>query len=78
MNVFVSYWFMRLLQQRKFEWEEFFPVGIYLRKVTIRNTRRMREICSKLTIETREQRHSHLIPLETTKKPKLFWCFEEV
>ena len=32
-----------------------FPVGIYLVKVNIGNTRRMCEICSELTIKTPEQ-----------------------
>ena len=32
-----------------------FPAGIYLRKVSNRNTRIRCEICSKLTIETLEQ-----------------------
>ena len=33
------------------------PAGIYLLKVNNRNTRKMCEICSKLTIKTPEQRH---------------------
>ena len=34
-----------------------FPVGIYLLKVNIRNTRTRCEICSKLTIKMPERRH---------------------
>ena len=33
------------------------PVGIYLLKVNIRNTRTKCEICSNLTIKTPERRH---------------------
>ena len=36
-----------------------FPAGIYLLKVTDRNTRTMCEICSELTIKTPKQRHWH-------------------
>ena len=32
------------------------PVGIYLLKINNRNTRKRSEICSKLTIKTRERR----------------------
>ena len=35
-----------------------FPAGIYLLKVNNRNTRTRCEICSKLTINTPERRHS--------------------
>ena len=34
-----------------------YPVGIYLLKVSNRNTRTRCEICSKLTIKTLERRH---------------------
>ena len=33
------------------------PVNIYVLKVSNRNTRKRREICSKLTIKTPEQRY---------------------
>ena len=36
-----------------------YPANIYLFKVNNRNTTKMCEICSKLTIKTPEQRHGH-------------------
>ena len=36
-----------------------FPVGIYLLKVSDRNTRTKCEICSELTIKTQERRQWH-------------------
>ena len=40
-------------------WFNYFPVNIYLFTVTNRNTRKRCEICSKITTNTREQRHCH-------------------
>ena len=37
------------------------PAGIYLLKITNKNTRTRCEICSKLTIKTPERRHEHVI-----------------
>ena len=40
-------------------WLNYFPINIYLFTVTNRNTRKRCEICSKITTNTREQRHCH-------------------
>ena len=37
--------------------KEYYPAGIYVPKVNIRNTRTKCEICLKLTIKTSERRH---------------------
>ena len=36
------------------------PAGMYMSKVNKRNTRKRCEICSKLIIKTKEQRHWHI------------------
>ena len=47
---------------------------IYLFKVSNGNTRRMYEICSKLTIEALERRHWHHSGV-LNRFHTLFWCF---
>ena len=46
--------------------------GIYLFKVNKRNTRKICEICSKLTIKTR---HENSLYLTLNRFHTLFWCF---
>ena len=55
-----------------------YPIGIYLLKVNNRNTRTMREICSKLTIkipEWRQWRFLVSLLLTLNRFHTLFWCF---
>ena len=54
------------------------PARIYLFKVNNRNTRKIYEICSKLTINTLEQRHwqrSGVLLSTLNRFHTLFWCF---
>ena len=49
-----------------------YPAGIYLFKSDNRNTRKMREICSKLTVKTPEQLGSGAIIVNFENIPHVF------
>ena len=79
---YMSYNYVELCNSHYFSklipcsWDESYPPGIYLLKVSNRNTRTRCEVCSELTTKTPERRHcrsgvfivnfehiSHLVPV---------------